>query len=73
MPIAERPVQSPLSAEVQAIVRCLSCDSRLDSDQYGGFLCPACKRVCPNSRGIAHFVDEQNYAASDAFHIRIWL
>ena len=67
MPIAERPVQSPLSAEVQAIVRCLSCDSRLDSDQSGGFLCPSCKRVYPNSRGIAHFVDEQQYAASFGF------
>jgi len=72
MPIAERPVQSPLSAEVQASVRCLSCDSRLDSDHSAGFLCPACKRVYPTSLGIAHFV-EQQYAASVAFRIRILL
>jgi 2-polyprenyl-3-methyl-5-hydroxy-6-metoxy-1,4-benzoquinol methylase len=67
MPITEQPVQSPLSAELQAILRCLSCGSKLESDQAAGFLCPACKRVYPNAQGIARFVDAQYYAASFGF------
>ena len=67
MPITEQPVQSPLSAELQAILRCLSCGSRLESDQAAGFLCPACNRVYPNAQGIARFVDAQYYAASFGF------
>ncbi len=64
MPITEQPVQSPLSAEFQAILRCLSCSSNLDADGASGFLCPACKRAYPNVDGIARFVDAQHYAAS---------
>jgi SAM-dependent methyltransferase len=64
MPIAEPPAQSPLSADLQAILRCLSCGSKLEDDQAEGFLCPACKRVYPNVQGIARFVDAQHYAAS---------
>jgi len=67
MPIAEQPVQCPLSVDVQAILRCLSCGSQLDSDQAGGFVCPHCKRAYPNVKGIARFVDAQHYAASFGF------
>ncbi len=67
MPITEQPVQSSLSADLRAILRCLSCGSALDSDQAGGYLCPACKRVYPNVQGIARFVDAQHYAASFGF------
>jgi SAM-dependent methyltransferase len=67
MPITEQPVQSPLSADLQAILRCLSCGAKLESDQAGGFLCPACKRSYPNVQGIARFVDAQHYAASFGF------
>ena len=67
MPTTEQPVQSPLSADLQAILRCLSCGSTLDSDQAGGYLCPACKRAYPNVNGIARFVDAQHYAASFGF------
>jgi 2-polyprenyl-3-methyl-5-hydroxy-6-metoxy-1,4-benzoquinol methylase len=67
MPITEQPVQSPLCADLQAILRCLSCGSKLESDQAAGFLCPACKRVYPNAQGIARFVDAQYYAASFGF------
>ncbi len=67
MPTTEQPVQSPLSADLQAILRCLSCGSKLDSDQAGGYLCPACKRAYPNVNGIARFVDAQHYAASFGF------
>jgi len=67
MPIATEPVQSPLSADMQAILRCLSCGSKLDSDDAGGYVCPACKRAYPNVNGIARFVDAQHYAASFGF------
>ena len=60
-------MQSPLSADLQAILRCLSCGSKLDSDQAGGYVCPACKRAYPNVNGIARFVDAQHYAASFGF------
>jgi SAM-dependent methyltransferase len=67
MPIAEQPMQSHLSADLQAILRCLSCGSKLESDQAGGFLCTACKRAYPYAQGIARFVDAQHYAASFGF------
>jgi 2-polyprenyl-3-methyl-5-hydroxy-6-metoxy-1,4-benzoquinol methylase len=67
MPTTEQPVQSPLSADLQAILRCLSCGSKLEGDQAGGYLCPACKRTYPNAKGIARFVDAQQYAASFGF------
>lgn len=66
MPIAEQ-VQSPLSADLRAILRCLSCNSQLDSDNAGGYVCTGCKRAYPNVNGIARFVDAQHYAASFGF------
>ena len=63
----EQPAQSSLSADLQAILRCLNCGGKLDSDRSGGFLCPACKRVYPNEQGIARFVEAQHYAASFGF------
>jgi SAM-dependent methyltransferase len=64
MPITEQPVQSPLSADLQAILRCLSCGSKLESDHAEGYVCRACSRAYPNAHGIARFVDAQHYAAS---------
>ena len=54
----------PLSAELEAILRCLSCGERLESDSAQGYVCPSCKRAYPNVKGIARFVDAQHYAAS---------
>ena len=65
--ISEQEMQSALSADLQAILRCLSCGSHLDSDKAGGYVCPNCKRACPNVNGIARFVDAQHYAASFGF------
>jgi len=67
MPLTEEPMQSTLSADLQAILRCLNCNASLESDQAGGFVCPACKREYPNVQGIARFVDAQDYAASFGF------
>ncbi len=72
MPTAEPPVQSPLSADLLAILRCLSCGSKLECDQAGGFFCSACKRVYPNAQGIARFVDAQHYAASFGFQWHLY-
>jgi SAM-dependent methyltransferase len=67
MPITETLMPSPLSADLQAILRCLGCGSGLESDQSGGFRCPACRRVYPNVESVARFVDAQHYAASFGF------
>lgn len=67
MATTDEQVQSRLSADLQAILRCLNCSANLESDQAGGFLCPACKRVYPDVQGIARFVDAQHYAASFGF------
>jgi len=67
MPITEDEVKLPLSAELQPILRCLSCGGSLDAEPAGGFLCPACKRQYPFVNGIARFVDPENYAASFGF------
>jgi 2-polyprenyl-3-methyl-5-hydroxy-6-metoxy-1,4-benzoquinol methylase len=67
MPITEERVQSTLSADLQAILLCLHCGARLESDQSKGFLCAACKHAYPNVNGIARFVDAQHYAASFGF------
>ena len=58
---------SVMTADLQAILRCLGCGSQLDSDNAGGYVCPACKRAYPNVNGIARFVDAQHYAASFGF------
>jgi SAM-dependent methyltransferase len=67
MPITEEQAQSPLSADLQGILRCLNCGAKLESGQPGGFVCPACKRVYSSVNGIARFVDTQHYAASFGF------
>jgi len=67
MPTTQEQVRSPLSAELSAILRCLSCGGKLETDGPGGFVCPVCKRAYPNVRGIACFVDAQDYAASFGF------
>jgi hypothetical protein len=65
--ISEEQMQSVLSADLQAILRCLNCGSHLDADNAGGYVCPNCKRAYPNVNGIARFVDAQHYAASFGF------
>jgi ubiquinone/menaquinone biosynthesis C-methylase UbiE len=67
MPTTEEPVQSPLSADVQTILRCLNCGGKLESDAAGGYVCAGCQRAYPNVNGIARFVDTQQYAASFGF------
>lgn len=67
MPTTEQRSRPPLSAEVQAILRCLTCGERLDNDESGGFVCPACGRAYSRVNGVARFVDTQNYAASFGF------
>ncbi len=67
MAIMDEQTLSRLSADLQAILRCLNCNASLESDQAGGFVCPACKREFPNVQGIARFVVAQDYAASFGF------
>lgn len=67
MPITEEQVPSPLSADLQAILRCLTCGVALESGDGGSYVCPACKRTYPFVKGIARFVDPDNYAQSFGF------
>jgi 2-polyprenyl-3-methyl-5-hydroxy-6-metoxy-1,4-benzoquinol methylase len=67
MPIMEELAPLPLSADLEAILCCLSCGGKLESDQSGGYVCPGCHRAYPNVQGIARFVDAQHYAASFGF------
>jgi len=67
MAITDEQAQSRLSADLQAILRCLNCGAGVESDPAGGFLCPACKRQYPNLQGVARFVEAQDYAASFGF------
>jgi 2-polyprenyl-3-methyl-5-hydroxy-6-metoxy-1,4-benzoquinol methylase len=67
MTSTEEQVQSRLSADLQAILRCLSCGERLEGEPAQGFVCSGCKRSYPNVTGIARFVDAQHYAASFGF------
>jgi SAM-dependent methyltransferase len=67
MAITDEQAPSRLSADLQAILRCLNCRASLESDQAGGFVCPACKREYPKVQGIARFVEAQDYAASFGF------
>jgi hypothetical protein len=38
MPITEEQAQLPLSADLLAILRCLSCGAKLESDSASGFV-----------------------------------
>jgi len=67
MSTTEEQARSKLGAELQEILRCLSCLSKLDADGTGGYVCPGCKRAYPFINGIARFVDAQHYAASFGF------
>jgi SAM-dependent methyltransferase len=67
MPTTAGRAQSRLFAELSSIIRCLDCDARMDCDQSGGLVCAACRRVYPNMRGVARFVDAQSYADSFGF------
>jgi 2-polyprenyl-3-methyl-5-hydroxy-6-metoxy-1,4-benzoquinol methylase len=67
MQITEEQVLSPLLADVQAKLRCLSCGGKLEAGQGGGFRCGDCNRGYPNANGIARFVDAQHYASSFGF------
>jgi 2-polyprenyl-3-methyl-5-hydroxy-6-metoxy-1,4-benzoquinol methylase/uncharacterized protein YbaR (Trm112 family) len=67
MPTTLEQAPSPLSAELLDILRCLACGSTLNSEEKGGYVCSSCKRAYPNMRGIARFVDPDNYAKSFGF------
>ncbi len=67
MPTTEEQLPSPLPADLQDILRCLSCGAALESDQSEGFVCTGCKRAYSKVNGIVRFVDAQHYAASFGF------
>jgi SAM-dependent methyltransferase len=56
-------MSSGVSTELLALLRCPSCRSTLVK-QESGYACSSCKRIFPEVRGVARFVDEGNYADS---------
>lgn len=67
MPSTLERAPSSLSAELLSLLRCLNCAGRLEADNKGGYICPSCHRAYPNERGVARFVDPDNYAGSFGF------
>ncbi len=65
MPVTENQTRSRLSAELLDILQCF-CRGRL-VEQDGGYHCPSCGRSFPNERGVARFVQTDNYANSFGF------
>ena len=59
-----------LADEVLAILRCLTCQSRLN--QCGdGLICAGCGRLYPAQEGVVRFVDAQTYAGSFGFQWKL--
>lgn len=65
MPVTENQTRSRLSAELLEILQCF-CRARLVEDG-GGYQCPSCGRSFANERGVARFVQTDNYANSFGF------
>lgn len=65
MPVTENQRRSRLSAELLDILQCF-CRARL-VEKEGGLWCPSCGRSFPNERGVARFVQTDNYANSFGF------
>ena len=60
-----------VAEEVVAILRCLSCQGRLNSGGKG-LVCANCGREYPMLNGVLRFVDEQNYAGSFGFQWKLY-
>lgn len=67
MATTEAQIRPAVAAEVQAILRCLKCGEKVESEPSGDFRCRGCGRVYPYVNGIVRFVDEQHYASSFGF------
>lgn len=60
-----------VAEEVLAILQCLDCQSRLDS-QADGLACHACGRLYPLRNGVVRFVGAQEYAGSFGFQWKLY-
>ena len=60
-----------LSDEVAAILRCLSCQNRLQQ-QARGLVCVGCGREYPEVKGVFRFVDAEHYAGSFGFQWHVF-
>ena len=60
-----------LADEILAILRCLSCQSRLRPEE-GGVVCPECGRRYPKVKGVFRFVDAEHYAGSFGFQWHVF-
>jgi SAM-dependent methyltransferase len=60
-----------VAEEVLAILRCLDCQSGLNSEA-DGLVCTGCGRQYPQSNGVVRFVGAQEYAGSFGFQWKLY-
>lgn len=60
-----------LADEVLAILRCLTCQDKLEQREQG-VVCAGCGRQYPAVNGVLRFVDAQNYAGSFGFQWKLY-
>jgi len=66
MTVSSNHTHSGLADAVTAILRCVSCEGRLDG-RGAELVCTGCGRKYPQINGVIRFVDEQQYAGSFGF------
>src|SRR5277367_419154 len=65
-----QPAVAALSEQIAAILRCLTCQGRVEP-QADGVVCTGCGRKYPLVNGVIRFVDEQQYAGSFGFQWQV--
>ena len=70
MTASATPKPCALADEVVSVLRCLSCQSRLE-ERNGGVVCTGCGQLYPEVNGILRFVAEQHYAGSFGFQWQV--
>ncbi len=70
MTASATPKPCALADEVVSVLRCLSCQSRLE-ERDGGVVCTGCGQLYPEVNGVLRFVAEQHYAGSFGFQWQV--
>ena len=74
MTVTLSPTHSGLADAIAAILRCISCEGRLDvysEDRGEGLVCAGCRKKYPQINGVIRFVNEQQYARSFGFQWQV--
>lgn len=66
-PTKANDLRSMFHAELAGLLRCIGCGQSLQPDNSAGFACSACGRRYPEKKGVASFVQSDDYADSFGF------